>query len=800
MSLKSVLSVTLLLAGLAAFGAAPAKAESGLLAVEIAGALKDKKFPASTVSADPKGAVGQLLLLNGKDVRATVLLGICYKDGFGTPVSLEKAKACFMTAAKMKDPVAQFWAGYFFLKGIAGAADVPKAVDYLESSAVQGISNAMILLSHIYLEGYSNRGGVVIPEDHALAVRYLRRAAAGGSKEAAMLLGDWFLRGGMIANDPVQAREWFVLAGNHPWAKSAIAEVDYENAKDASAKEEARLEIEKLAAAGCPRAQVYAAKLAWAKGDAALAGKLAAEAAKKDYPAAFTLQGLLARSAGQKNWVDLVVKGAEAGDSEALAVAGFELASSRGSAAVKGVSMVERAARRGILNGLVKMGRIYLQGRLVPKDEARAFVNFKKAAEKGSAEGKYFLSLCYRNGIGCRINYNTAAQLAYEAAQLGDSFGQTLYATYLRDGLGVRRDTTAAMEYLQKAVKQGNVHARGLLSDLVSKANDIKKDNIGSGIAMVQQSAVDGDAISAYSLGRMYTQGLKIPRDYAQGRKNFELAVAKKHPDAYAALAEYYINGWGVKRDFKKAQELLTQGMAIKSSSAIYMSGLCKFYGYGVKKDVNAGLRELRQAAAMGNSDADLRLGVLYAKGEGVPVNEKTAYTYYRSSALRGNSAGLVMLALCLRDGVGVQKNVVSSYNYLKNAAALGNGDAMYELGLMYANGIHVKKDIKAAVEQFRAAAAVGNSYGVYELACCYEGGRGVEKDPVKAAALFRISANAGNRYAQYMFGRCYEGGIGVTKDRYEAVKWYKKAAAGGFKFAGKRAAELQKELENISL
>ena len=800
MSLKSVLSVTLILAGLAAFGAAPVKAESGLLAVEIAGALKDKKFPAATVSADPRGAVGQLLLLNGKDARATVLLGICYKDGFGTPVSLAKAKECFVAAAKMNDPVAQFWAGYFFLKGIAGSPDIPKAVDYLESSAVQGISNAMILLSHIYLEGYSNKGVLVIPEDHALAVRYLRRAAAGGSKEAAMLMGDWFLRGGMLQNDPVQAREWFVIAGNHPWSKSAIAEVDYETAKDAAAKEEARLELEKLAAAGCPRAQVYVAKMAFDKGDHAKAGKLVAGAVKKDYPAAYTLQGLIARSAGQKNWVDLVVKGAEKGDAEALAIAGFELSSGRGNAAVQGVSMVDRAARRGILNGMVKMGRLYLQGRLVPKDEVRAFANFKKAADKGSAEAKYFLSLCYRNGIGCRINYNTAAQLAFEGAQQGDSYAQTLYATYLRDGLGVRRDTTAAMEYLQKAVKQGNVHARGLLSDLVSKANDIKKDNISSGIAMVQQSAVDGDAVSAYSLGRMYTQGLKIPRDYQQGRKNFELAVSRKHPDAFAALAEYYINGWGVKKDFKKAHELLAQGIKVRSSAAVYMSGLCKFYGYGVRKDVNAGLRELRQAASMGNSDADLRLGVLYARGEGVPANEKTAYTYYRSAALRGNSAGLVMLGLCLRDGVGVEKNVVSSYNYLKNAAALGNGDAMYELGLMYANGIHVKKDVKAAVEQFRAAAAVGNSYGVYELACCYENGRGVEKDAVKAAALFRIAANAGNRYAQYMFGRCYEGGIGVTKDRYEAVKWYKKAAQGGFKFAGKRAAELQKELEEIAL
>ena len=52
------------------------------------------------------------------------------------------------------------------------------------------------------------------------------------------------------------------------------------------------------------------------------------------------------------------------------------------------------------------------------------------------------------------------------------------------------------------------------------------------------------------------------------------------------------------------------------------------------------------------------------------------------------------------------------------------------------------------------------------------------------------------------MIARCYEGGLGVSQDKYEAIKWYKKAAAGpdGFKYAAKRAEEIQNDLEKITL
>lgn len=802
MSLKCILSAVLLVVGVAAFSAENTKTGTGLLAGEIANVLRDKKFPASVVAGKPAAAVEQLRLLNNKDAQATALLGVCYKEGFGVKASLPFARNQFLAAAKMGSAVGQFWSGFFLLKGIGGAQDVPKAVDLLESSALQGISNAMFLLAHVYLEGYSKNGQQIIREDHPLALRYLRRAAAGGNKAAAMVLGDWFLRGGMIKNDPVQAREWFVIASPHLYSSAAIAEIDYENGKDAEVKAEAWKKLQTLTAKGDARAQTYVASVYFKKDDFPRAATLVQSAMKQNYPPAFTLQAMISKAQGKKEWADQMVRAAEKGDPEALAHAGFELAMRKNAASGKGVDMLKRAARRGVVNGQVKMGRLCLTGlgRIVAKDETQAFHYFKAGSDKGSVEAKYYLAICYRDGLGCRPNFRNAAQYALEAARSGDSYAQTLYATFLRDGIGVERDTTGAVNYLEKAVKQDNKYAKDLLADLMRKAGDIENKAVDGGLALVRKGVADGNAASAFTMGVIYTRGDKIKRDYVQGRKHLERAVSLKYADAYAALAEYYLNGWGVRRDYKKAGQLLAQGRKARSSEAILLEGRCKLDGIGVSRNERAALLDFRQAAAMGNSKGSFWQGFCYAKGRGVAVNEKTAFRHFENGALSGDSDSMLMLALFYRDGIGCSRNDEKSIKFLEKAGRIGNGDAQYELGLMYANGVGVKKDLKKAVEYFRSAANLGSHYGVYELACCYKNGRGVAKDLAKSAALYRIAAEAGNRYAQFMIGRCYEGGIGVPQNNDEALKWYEKARKSGFSYASDRMQTVRENKKKIIL
>ena len=779
MSLTRILTAVLCAASLCAFAAeAPAvSASDAALAGAISDVLKMKEFPPEKVTSDRAAALRQLKFLVNKDAQATALYGICLKDGFGEKRSAAEARKYFLKAAEMGNALGRFWAGWYLLRGEGGPADPAKAVDLLESASLQGLSDAMLVLARVYLEGYSVAGRTVIREDHPLAVRYLRRAAAGGNPRAAMMLGDWYLAGRAVQADPRQAREWYIKAKELPGAECGRYEA--ETAVGAPFDREAALaRIRALADSGDPRARTFVARSLFREGSQEKAVELAAKAAASGYPPAMTARASFLRARGDRNWLPLMQKAAAMGEPEAMAEYGFYLAANgRGADAGRGLELIERAARQGILAGQVKQGRIYLQGRLVPRDEERAYDCFRVAAEKGSAEAKYFLAVCLSRGLGCKADPERAAAAAREAADAGDSYAQLLYGTFLRDGTGVARNSSAALSYFDLSAKQGNEHARRLLADLISKDGTLPPNVAESGVTMVQKSAEDGDAAAAYSLGRMYTEGTRLPRNYELGRKNLELAVSKKYPAAYALLADYYLNGWGVKQDFKKADQLLRDGSALRSGDAVCRMGLCKFNGVGTKADPAAAVRLFNQAASFGCAEGDLWLGVAYAQGKGVAANEKTAYAHYRRAAMKGNNTALFMLALCYKDGIGVARNADVAFTYLKQAADAGNSNAMYELGLMYANGVRVAKDIPTAVSYYRKAAEAGNTYGIYELGCCYESGRGTEKDVRRAAVLYRIAADGGNRYAQFTLGRCYEGGIGVPQDKYEALKWYNKAA-----------------------
>ena len=365
-----------------------ASAPNAALAGAICDVLKSETLTPEAVASAPAAAVRQLKERTGKDAQAAALYGICLKDGFGVSRSLPEARKFFLQAAGKGNALGQFWGGWLLIRGEGGPADPVKGVDLLESAAVQGLSDAMLLLSRIYLEGYVVNGKVIVREDHALALRYLRRAAAGGNKQAALTLGDWYLKGGPVQPDIPRAIAWFKEAEGVPGAASALAEAEFASGTPA-VREAALSRLSNLADQGDPRARTFMACKFFKEGNREEALKLIEAPAAAGYPPAMTAKARFLRAQGDRNSQALLAKAAAAGDPEAMAEDGFTLATTaRGAESGKGLDLLERAARRGVLEGQVKLGRVYLQGRLVPRDEEKAFDMFRTASSKGSVEAK----------------------------------------------------------------------------------------------------------------------------------------------------------------------------------------------------------------------------------------------------------------------------------------------------------------------------------------------------------------------------------------------------------------------------
>ncbi|WP_051908363.1 tetratricopeptide repeat protein [Candidatus Odyssella acanthamoebae] len=126
------------------------------------------------------------------------------------------------------------------------------------------------------------------------------------------------------------------------------------------------------------------------------------------------------------------------------------------------------------------------------------------------------------------------------------------------------------------------------------------------------------------------------------------------------------------------------------------------------------------------------------------------------------------------------QKGSQDALRNLITTAEQGHAEAQFNLGVMYEDGQGVTQDDAEAVKWYRKAADQGDADAQNNLGVCYYNGRGVPQDDTEAVKWVRLAADQGHVKAQNNLGVCYQSGQGVTKDNTEAVKWYRKAADQG--------------------
>jgi len=127
-------------------------------------------------------------------------------------------------------------------------------------------------------------------------------------------------------------------------------------------------------------------------------------------------------------------------------------------------SWVEAAAACGIAEAQLRLGRMLLEGRGIPKDERAAFACFLSAAKAGDIDATNMLGRCYENGWGTARDFARAAAHYAVAAEAGLAWAQYNLGHLLLDGNGVARDRDAAFRWYFAAAAQGHERAMNLLA------------------------------------------------------------------------------------------------------------------------------------------------------------------------------------------------------------------------------------------------------------------------------------------------------------------------------------------------
>lgn len=89
--------------------------------------------------------------------------------------------------------------------------------------------------------------------------------------------------------------------------------------------------------------------------------------------------------------------------------------------------MYEKSATKGSADAQFRIGVLYVFGKGVRQDYAKANQWFEKAANQGHADAQVFLGAAYLEGRGVRQNRSTAKEWFGRACDKGDQMGCNEY-------------------------------------------------------------------------------------------------------------------------------------------------------------------------------------------------------------------------------------------------------------------------------------------------------------------------------------------------------------------------------------
>jgi len=450
------------------------------------------------------------------------------------------------------------------------------------------------------------------------------------------------------------------------------------------------------------------------------------------------------------------------------------------------------------------MGRMYLYGYGVLKNNQRALQSLRESASRGYLPAQKIVA---RYALHQDKNPADALKWFEKAADQGDMQAQMYCAAAYRFGVGVRKNEDKARRYDIAAAKKGNSLAQASLAEhfLESRHSQNKK----LGLIWVKRAAEQKEPAAQYLLARVYANGKLEPKDNIKAKELFDLALASGYSPAMEGLAnlakdegdEALQKTWQEKADKANAEiSKNSEVLAARWLTRGKVSSLAES-GYGLEGIFTAwsdprALREhqYNQPPQM----AGISRETLYQPNFKLLQPNKIPLTDYYDMLVRSSGDAGHKLS---------EKNLdFSSYplvqekwsELLEERAALGDPTAQFALGQLYQQGHGVKKDLKKAVDYYMEAVAQQDLKAEYTLGLFYFNGEAGKHDYQQALGWLNDAAFKGNPESQYMLGRLLERGYQkadgtwvVEPNRDRAMSMYALAAFNQDPKAEYRLAEM---------
>jgi TPR repeat protein len=170
-------------------------------------------------------------------------------------------------------------------------------------------------------------------------------------------------------------------------------------------------------------------------------------------------------------------------------------------------------AERGDATAQRELGRMYVKGEGVPKDEEEAKKLFKMANEQSDA------LKAYNQG-----DFVTAMRVFRPLAEKGQPLAEYILGLMYANAQGVPENYPEALTWLQKAGEQGESKAQFAVGVIHFKGLGMPR-NYAEAFKWYRRAADHGLAVAQYNLGAMYAKGQAGTQDVVTAHMLYSLAA-----------------------------------------------------------------------------------------------------------------------------------------------------------------------------------------------------------------------------------------------------------------------------------
>jgi len=229
-------------------------------------------------------------------------------------------------------------------------------------------------------------------------------------------------------------------------------------------------------------------------------------------------------------------------------------------AGVEDLTTLRERAAKGDAEAELVLGRAYLNGNGVAKDDAKAFEYFQKAAAQSEPKAQHNLGLMYLQGRGTEKSEVKGIEWLRKAAAQGSPVSQDALGLALRDGSEEVRDLKGAANAFRGAAEKGYLDAQVHLGRLYYFGGPGFEKDYDQAAFWLKKAASRNQMWAQNTLGAMYETGQGVAVDRVKACELFRKAAEQGDARAQANIGRMYMTGSGIERDLVQAYRWLRLG------------------------------------------------------------------------------------------------------------------------------------------------------------------------------------------------------------------------------------------------